>query len=81
TIQERQERLFLYLNIILGASIVIEAINILIDPFRETFEYLVIRYAMSFTIIAIFGIILLSIFRRKGRGDERKSLSSPLPED
>ncbi|MFW9789193.1 MAG: hypothetical protein ACFFE1_16090, partial [Candidatus Thorarchaeota archaeon] len=80
-IQERQERLFLYLNIILGASIVIEAINILIDPFRETFEYLVIRYAMSFTIIAIFGIILLSIFRRKGRRYDRKPSSSPLSED
>ena len=39
-LQERQERFFLYLSIILGASVVTEAINILIDPFHGTFGYL-----------------------------------------
>jgi hypothetical protein len=63
-LQERQERLFLYLNIILGASILTEAINIMIDPFRDTFEFLVIRYSMALSIIAMFGIILIRIFRK-----------------
>jgi hypothetical protein len=63
-LQERQERLFLYLNIILGASILTEAINIMIDPFRETFEFLLIRYSMALAIIAMFGFILIRIFRK-----------------
>ena len=63
-LQERQERLFLYLNIILGASVFIEAINILIDPLRETFEFLIIRYTMAFSIMALFGFILYRIFRK-----------------
>ncbi|MHA1864788.1 MAG: hypothetical protein ACTSWA_13530 [Candidatus Thorarchaeota archaeon] len=62
--QERQERLFLYLNIILGASVFIEAINILIDPLRETFEFLMIRYTMAFSIMALFGFILYRILRK-----------------
>ncbi len=63
-LQERQERLFLYLSIILGASIVIEAINILIDPYSGTFEYLVIRYTMAFSIIGLFGVILYKVIRK-----------------
>jgi hypothetical protein len=63
-LQERQERLFLYLSIILGASIVIEAINILIDPYRGTFEYLAIRYTMAFSIIGLFGVILYKVIRK-----------------
>ncbi|MGD9397395.1 MAG: hypothetical protein PVJ05_13260 [Candidatus Thorarchaeota archaeon] len=63
-LQERQERLFLYLSIILGASIVIEAINILIDPYRGTFEFLAIRYTMAFSIIGLFGVILFKIIRK-----------------
>jgi hypothetical protein len=63
-LQERQERLFLYLSIILGASVVTEAINILIEPYAGTFEFSVIRYSMAFTIIAIFGFILFRIFKK-----------------
>ncbi|MGY5872476.1 MAG: hypothetical protein RTV72_09540 [Candidatus Thorarchaeota archaeon] len=63
-LQERQERLFLYLSIILGASVVTEAINILIEPFYGTFWFLVTRYTMAFSIIAIFGFILYRIFRK-----------------
>ena len=63
-LQERQERLFLYLNIILGASVFIEAINILIDPLRDTIEFLTIRYTMAFSIMALFGFILYRIFRK-----------------
>jgi len=63
-LQERQERLFLYLNIILGATIVTEAINILIAPYTGTFEYLAIRYTMAFSIIGIFGVILYRIIRK-----------------
>jgi hypothetical protein len=63
-VQERQERLFLYLSIILGASVVTEAINILIEPFQETIEYAIIRYTMAFTIIAIFGFILVKILKK-----------------
>jgi len=63
-LQERQERLFLYLNIILGATIVIEAINILIDPYVGTLEYLAIRYTMAFSIIGLFGVILYRIIRK-----------------
>ncbi len=61
-LQERQERLFLYLSIILGASVVTEAINILIAPYQGTSEFLWIRYAMAMSIIAIFGFILARIF-------------------
>jgi hypothetical protein len=63
-LQERQERLFLYLSIILGASVVTEAINILISPYEGTPEFLFIRYSMALSIIAIFGIILMLIFKR-----------------
>ena len=63
-LQERQERLFLYLNIILGASVFVEAINILIDPLRDTIEFLTIRYTMAFSIMALFGFILYRIFRK-----------------
>lgn len=63
-LQERQERLFLYLNIILGASILTEAINIMIDPFQETFGFLLIRYSMALSIIAMFGFILFRIFKK-----------------
>ena len=63
-VQERQERLFLYLSIILGASVVTEAINILIEPFQETFWFLWARYTMAFSIIAIFGFILFRIFKK-----------------
>ncbi|MFX1370027.1 MAG: hypothetical protein ACFFAY_15650, partial [Promethearchaeota archaeon] len=63
-IQERQERLFLYLSIILGASVVTEAINILIATIEGTLEFLIIRYTMAFSIIAIFAFILIRIFRR-----------------
>ena len=63
-LQERQERLFLYLNIILGASIVIEAINIMIDPFEDTIEFLIIRYAMALSIMALFAFILFRIVRK-----------------
>jgi hypothetical protein len=63
-LQERQERLFLYLNIILGASIFTEAINILIDPYAETLEYLGIRYSMALSIIAIFVFIIIRIFKK-----------------
>jgi len=63
-LQERQERLFLYLSIILGASVVTEAINILIAPYEGTPEFLWIRYSMALSIIAIFGIILVRIFKR-----------------
>jgi hypothetical protein len=63
-LQERQERLFLYLSIILGASVVTEAINILIDPYAGTTEFLVIRYTMAFSIIAIFAFILFRIFKK-----------------
>ena len=63
-LQERQERLFLYLNIILGSSIVIEAINIMIDPFEDTIEFLIIRYAMALSIMALFAFILFRIVRK-----------------
>ncbi|MHA1962676.1 MAG: hypothetical protein ACW99U_20995 [Candidatus Thorarchaeota archaeon] len=63
-LQERQERLFLYLNIILGASIFTEAINILIDPYAGTLEYLGIRYSMALSIIAIFVFIIIRIFKK-----------------
>jgi len=63
-LQERQERLFLYLSIILGVSVVTEAINIMIAPFAETFEFLVVRYAMALSIIAIFGFIIFRIFKK-----------------
>ncbi|MHA1964055.1 MAG: hypothetical protein ACXACG_13985 [Candidatus Thorarchaeota archaeon] len=63
-LQERQERLFLYLNIILGASIFTEAINIMIDPFAGTPEFLGIRYSMALAIIAIFVIIIIRIFKK-----------------
>jgi hypothetical protein len=63
-LQERQERLFLYLSIILGASVVTEAINILISPYEGTPEFLFIRYSMALSIIAIFGVILVRIFKR-----------------
>ena len=63
-LQERQERLFLYLSIILGASVVTEAIDILIAPFEETVEYSIIRYSMALSIIAIFGFILVRILKK-----------------
>jgi len=63
-IQERQERLFLYLSIILGASVVTEAINIMIHPFDGTPEYLIVRYSMALSIIAIFAFIVFRIFRK-----------------
>ncbi|MHA2359940.1 MAG: hypothetical protein ACXAB5_06680 [Candidatus Thorarchaeota archaeon] len=63
-LQERQERLFLYLNIILGASIFTEAINILIDPFQDTIEFLVVRYSMALSIMALFGFIIYRIFKK-----------------
>ncbi len=63
-LQERQERLFLYLNIILGASIVTEAINFMIDPYAGTTEFFAIRYSMAFSIIAIFGFIIYRIFKK-----------------
>ncbi|MFW9793790.1 MAG: hypothetical protein ACFFEE_05805, partial [Candidatus Thorarchaeota archaeon] len=63
-LQERQERLFLYLNIILGASILTEAINIMIAPFEDTIEFLLIRYSMALSIIAMFGFILFRILRK-----------------
>ncbi|MHA2142775.1 MAG: hypothetical protein ACXADC_14225 [Candidatus Thorarchaeota archaeon] len=63
-LQVRQERLFLYLSIILGASVVTEAINILIAPFDGTFGFYWIRYSMAFSIIAIFGFILYRIFKK-----------------
>jgi len=46
-LQERQERLFLYLNIILGASIFFEAINIIIEPYEGTSVFLGIRYSIA----------------------------------
>jgi len=64
-LQERQERLFLYLNIILGASILTEAINFMIEPYADTLEFLVIRYSMALSIIAIFGFIIYRILRKK----------------
>ena len=63
-LQERQERLFLYLNIILGASIVTEAINIMIAPIETTPEYLAIRYAMALSIIAMFVFIVYRIIKK-----------------
>ncbi len=63
-LQERQERLFLYLNIILGASIVTEAINFMIDPYAGTTEFFAIRYSMALSIIAIFGFIIYRIFKK-----------------
>ncbi len=63
-LQERQERLFLYLNIILGASIVTEAINIMIEPYSGTPEFFGIRYSMALTIIAIFVLIIMRIFKK-----------------
>lgn len=64
-LQERQERLFLYLNIILGVGIVIEAVNILIEPFQGTTAYSLTRYSMSSWIILLFGFIMLQIFRKR----------------
>ncbi|UCE10093.1 MAG: hypothetical protein JSW61_14155 [Candidatus Thorarchaeota archaeon] len=63
-IQKRQERLFLYLSIILGASVVTEAINILIAPYVDTPEYLIIRYSMALSIVAIFLFIMIRIFKK-----------------
>jgi len=63
-LQERQERLFLYLNIILGASIVTEAINFMIEPYEGTLEFLGIRYSMALAIIAIFVFIIIRIFKK-----------------
>ena len=63
-LQERQERLFLYLSIILGASVVTEAINILIEPYGGTFGFYWIRYSMALSIIAIFGLIIMRIFKK-----------------
>jgi hypothetical protein len=63
-LQERQERLFLYLNIILGASIFTEAINIMIEPYAGTLEFLGIRYSMALAIIAIFVIIIIRILKK-----------------
>jgi hypothetical protein len=63
-LQERQERLFLYLNIILGASVVTEAINIMIEPYAGTLEFLGIRYSMALSIIAIFVLIIIRILKK-----------------
>ena len=63
-LQERQERLFLYLSIILGASVVTEAINILIAPYEGTPEFTWIQYTMALSIIAIFGLILVRILKK-----------------
>jgi len=63
-LQERQERLFLYLNILLGASILTEAINILIAPYEGTMEFLGISYSMALSIIAIFVIIIYRILKK-----------------
>ncbi len=63
-LQERQERLFLYLNIILGASIVVEAINIMIEPYYGTPEFYGIRYSMALAIMALFGIIIIRIVKK-----------------
>ena len=63
-LQERQERLFLYLNIILGASIVIDAINIMIEPYTGTLNFILVRYSMALSIIALFGFILYRILRK-----------------
>jgi hypothetical protein len=60
-LQERQERLFLYLSIILGASVVIEAINIMIESYEGTPEFHLIRYSMALSIIVLFGFILYRI--------------------
>lgn len=68
-LQERQERLFLYLNIILGASIFFEAINIIIEPYEGTSVFLGIRYSMAFSIIMVFGFIMLRIFKKQEIGD------------
>ena len=63
-LQERQERLFLYFNILLGASILIEAINIMIAPLEDTLEFLAIRYSMALSIIALFGSITAKIVKK-----------------
>ncbi|MHA1136087.1 MAG: hypothetical protein ACTSSE_06325 [Candidatus Thorarchaeota archaeon] len=63
-LHERQERLFLYLNILLGASILTEAINIIIALFAGTFEYLVVRYTTAFSTIAIFVLIIARILKK-----------------
>jgi len=63
-LQERQERLFLYLNIILGASIFTEAINIMIEPYAGTLEFFGIRYSMALAIIAIFVLIIIRILKK-----------------
>jgi len=63
-LQERQERLFLYLSIILGASVVTEAINFMIEPYQGTPEFFGIRYSMAFAIIAIFVVIVIRIFKK-----------------
>lgn len=63
-LQERQERLFLYLNIILGASIVVEAINIMIEPYYGTPEFYGIRYSMALAIMALFGFIIIRIVKK-----------------
>lgn len=68
-LQERQERLFLYLNIILGASIFFEAINIIIEPYEGTSVFLGIRYSMALSIIMVFGFIMLRIFKKQKIGD------------
>jgi hypothetical protein len=63
-LQERQERLFLYLSIILGASVVTEAINVLLTPYGTTTPVLWIQYFMALAIIAIFGFIMVGIFKK-----------------
>jgi len=63
-IQERQERLFLYLSIILGASVVTEAINTLIAPYIGTVEHYWTQVSMALSIIAIFGLIIIRILRK-----------------
>jgi hypothetical protein len=63
-IQERQERLFLFFNIFLGASILVEAVNIMIAPLEGTLEFLGIRYSMALSIIALFSGITARIVRK-----------------
>ncbi len=64
-LQERQERLFLYLSIILGVGIVIDAVSILIEPYQGTFGYLVTLYSMSSLTLLLFAFIMLQIFRKR----------------
>ncbi len=64
-LQERQERLFLYLSIILGVGIVIDAVSILIEPIEGTFAYSLTRYSMSSLVLLIFALIMLQLFRKR----------------